>query len=51
MCRSVVRDQPRAPPRLGQCPTEQGGQCTCHFFYRPVAVGDNVLVALMAGSF
>ena len=51
MCCSVVWDRPRALPLLSRRPTEQGGQCTRHFFYRPAAVGDNVPVALMAGSF
>ena len=51
MCHSVARDRPRVPPPLSLRPTEQGGQCTRHFFYRPVAVSDNVLVASMAGSF
>ena len=51
MCHSVTRDRPRAPPQLSRHPTEQGRQCTRHFSYRPVAVGDNVPVASMASSF
>ena len=51
MCHSVTWDRPWAPPRLSRHPTEQGGQCTHHFFYRPVAVGDNIPVASVAGSF
>ena len=51
MCRSVARDRPQVPPQLSRHPTEQGGQYTRHFFYRPAAVGDNVPVASMAGSF
>ena len=50
MCRSVARGQPRVPPRLSRYLIEQGGQCTHHFFYRPVAVGGNAPLASMAGS-
>ena len=51
MCRAVAWDRPRVLPQWSQPPTEQGRQCTRHFFYWPAAVGDNVPVASMAGLF
>ena len=50
MCCSVARGQPRVPTRLSRHLIEQGGQCTCHFFYRPAAVSGNAPLALTAGS-
>ena len=51
MCCLVVRDQPRVLSWLSWHPIEQGGQCTHNSSYRPVAVGDNALVASTASSF
>ena len=51
MCHSVAWDRPRVPPQLSRHPIEQGGQCTRHFSYRPVAVGDNAPVVSTDGSF